>query len=275
MKKILEYKVFDILKDPENQKFLDKVKKENPDLYTKFLNLVGNKGLQVAKEKYVEHDPEEVKIRKEKEKKEKALLQKLGRQEYKKQKNQEILDTYKKEIDEIESILLLSELKTLPNIMFNDTIIGNFLDGVKKKYTNIFKKLLKTPKYLFIKLNHNIIIDNVVFYLSPFWVEEKPSILIEISQLYNLKTKELKYSINFSLSSDDYWSPIVKSDRKKEEEFLESRNGFINKLNKNNISKEELYDIIFKKFRTAISDEVYEKWKEEYKLKKDVDKYNL
>ena len=58
MKRILEYKVFDILKNKENENFLDKVKKENPDLYSKFLNIIGNKGLEIAKQKYQEYYPE-------------------------------------------------------------------------------------------------------------------------------------------------------------------------------------------------------------------------
>jgi hypothetical protein len=69
MRKIYEYRVFDILKVPENEKFLAKVKKENPDLYTKFLNLVGNKGIEKTKEIYVDYDPEVVKKREAKKKK--------------------------------------------------------------------------------------------------------------------------------------------------------------------------------------------------------------
>ena len=69
MNRILEYRVFDLLKDPENEKFLDKVKKENPDEYNRFLNLVGNKGLEVAKQKYQIYDPE---YKKQKEAEEKA-----------------------------------------------------------------------------------------------------------------------------------------------------------------------------------------------------------
>ncbi len=72
MKKILEYRVFDLLKDKDNEKFLDKVKKENPDMYAKFLNLVGNKGLEVAKQKYQEYDPEYVELKKQEEKEKKT-----------------------------------------------------------------------------------------------------------------------------------------------------------------------------------------------------------
>jgi len=77
MKRLFEFKVYDILQDKDNEKFLDKVKKENPDLYTRFLNIVGNKGLDVAKEKYKEFDPVLVKIQQQKDKDEKALEKKL------------------------------------------------------------------------------------------------------------------------------------------------------------------------------------------------------
>ena len=42
MKKLLEYRVFDLLKDPDNEKFLSKVKTENPDLYVQFTSYYSN-----------------------------------------------------------------------------------------------------------------------------------------------------------------------------------------------------------------------------------------
>ena len=45
-------------KSPEEDSFLRKVKEENPEMLTKFINMVKNKGLEVAKEKYNEFDPE-------------------------------------------------------------------------------------------------------------------------------------------------------------------------------------------------------------------------
>ena len=268
MKKILEYRVFDILKNSENQKFLDKVKKENPNLYSKFLNLVGNKGLQKTKEIYRDYEPEEV-IKREKEEK------KLEREEVKRQKNQKILHQLKDKIDEIENVLLNSELKTLSKMIFADPIINNFLYGVKKKYSNTFKKLLERPTYLARRLEDDVTIDRIEFYLPSFREDIRSNDLITIFQSYSIKRKKNIYSIIFSISSDTYWKPILKSDSEKEIEFLESRNDYLRKLKNANLSKEELYDIIFKKFKKAISDEIYLKWKEEYKLRKDIEKYNL
>jgi len=69
MKKLLEFRAFDILKDEKNQEFLKKIKTENPDLYSTFVNIIGKKGLEIAKQKYEPYDPEYKKILKEKEKK--------------------------------------------------------------------------------------------------------------------------------------------------------------------------------------------------------------
>lgn len=44
--------------DEQSEIFLDKVKSENPDMFVRFLNLVKNKGLEFAKDKYKEFDVE-------------------------------------------------------------------------------------------------------------------------------------------------------------------------------------------------------------------------
>ena len=69
MKKLLEFGVFDILKDPKNEEFLDKVKKENRDLYPQFLNILKRKGLEVAMKEYEPHDPNYIKIMQKRDKK--------------------------------------------------------------------------------------------------------------------------------------------------------------------------------------------------------------
>lgn len=43
-------------KDTDANIFLNKVKEENPDKFPRFLNIVRNKGLDVAKEKYIPFD---------------------------------------------------------------------------------------------------------------------------------------------------------------------------------------------------------------------------
>ena len=52
MKLILEYSAYNVLKDESNYEFLKKVKNENPDLYSKFMNIVIKKGLEYAKKEY-------------------------------------------------------------------------------------------------------------------------------------------------------------------------------------------------------------------------------
>ena len=47
--------------------FLRKIKSENPNMFTRFYNIVKNKGLDVAKEKYDEFDPQKITQRKEQE----------------------------------------------------------------------------------------------------------------------------------------------------------------------------------------------------------------
>jgi len=159
MKRILEYKIFDILKDKDNETFLDKVKEENPDLYSRFLTIIGNKGLDVAKEKYKEFDPEEI-IKKNKE------IKKIQRKEIKDLSNKKILDIFKNEIDEITDHLLESPLKgSILVFCQREPNISKLLNslGAKKKYTDLFRKTLKNPKKLKREININIPIDSLSF----------------------------------------------------------------------------------------------------------------
>ena len=48
MKRLFEFRVYDIIKDDNNREFLNKVKDENPELYDRFMSLIGNKGLEIA-----------------------------------------------------------------------------------------------------------------------------------------------------------------------------------------------------------------------------------
>jgi hypothetical protein len=116
MRRILEFRVYDILKDPENEKFLDQVKKENPNLYSKFLNIVGNKGLEKAKEKYKEYDPIAVEKIEKAEKEKQRLINKEKLEKAKKEYRNLILNKYKDKIDEINNILADDKL----NIMIYD-----------------------------------------------------------------------------------------------------------------------------------------------------------
>ena len=278
MKKILEYKVFDLLKDKENEKFLDKVKKENPDLYAKFLNILGNKGLEIAKQKYQEFDPEYKKQKLEEEKKEKARLKSLGRKKAKEEFQNKFLMENDTQIKEIENVLSKGILHKFYNVLMSDKRINQYLSSyhAKKEYKNKFKEFLKKPIYLrnAFGLNINMHIDSLLInYITNDWYDdEKYANLIKINQYYNLEKKELTYSIYFYIPDDDF--RISKIDADKERSFLSSRKDFIEKMNKSGLTITELYDTI-NKFSAILDERVYQKWYEEWKKNKTIGKYNL
>jgi hypothetical protein len=169
--------------------------------------------------------------------------------------------------------------------MLNNKQIGNFLRGIKTQYKNLFNEKLKKPKELHWEFYHNTGIDSLSFTLRDW--ERNIHKIITIIQYYNQKTKELSYTINFDLPNE--WDQIgLSSDSGKELEFIEQRNNYIRKFStghfigmnsttgkKSNVTKNELFEIIFVKFLGALNDEVYRKWKEDYELRKDSNKYNL
>jgi len=102
--------------DENSNIFLDKVKKENPEMFAKFLNIVKNKGLDIAIEKYKEFDKE--------------YINNL--------KNIELNDNINKN-------LLISFIKTLPQnlpqVLNNDNMESDFFGIIGKyidKYANRF-----------------------------------------------------------------------------------------------------------------------------------------
>lgn len=283
MKRLFEFKTYDILQDKDNEKFLDKVKKENPELYTRFLNLVGNKGLDVAKEKYKEFDPEYVKIQKQKEKEEKALRKKIGNKERNKQLSKELeikfLKDYKSEIEYVENILLNSPLKTLEQHIQNNKIIGNLFKEFTKRYKNDFHEKLKKPRLSRgenLDFHYKVLVDS----LSYSYVDYEATIystvkiykkVMTILQYYDASTKNLSYNIYFDFPHQFDYNNFI-ADRDKEDVFIQSRNTYITDvLSKSNIDKAELYDIIFGKLEHILKDEVYDNWK----MKHDANKYNL
>lgn len=277
MKKILEYRVFDLLKDKDNADFLDKVKKENPNMYTRFLNLVGNKGLEKAKEMYQEFDPEYVKIKKQQEKDRQLELKRLRTKEGKIEARNKILDKYSEEIEEFNNILKNSYLKSLEKKIKNNKILNDYLVSVnaKKSYSNLFNQALKKPEKLIRMFDYDIKIDSLSFpYKRYGWEYDttKRRDLILIIQYYNIKTKKFKYLINFNfpLTWWDLDYVLPKFDVKKDEKFIDARNDAINKFSNSFKDREEL-DTILNKVTYLLSDEVYDKWK----LQQDVNKYNL
>lgn len=273
IRRIYEYRIFDLLKDPENEKFLNKVKTENPDLYTRFLNLVANKGLDVAKEKYVQYDPDVVKARLEKEKKEKELQKKLGRKEYSKRVDQEALEFWSKEIEEIEEVISNSILKELDKKLMKNKNIESHLKNATKKYTNNFKLLLKKPQRIGWEIRTNVKTDSLTYSVYSF-MENRLTNIINISQYYDQTEKKLFYSIQFH-PPEKFLEDIPKFDYDKEPSFLISRNEHIKKMSNSNITKLELFDILFNRFANILDEDVYKNWKKEYDFSQTINKYNL
>ncbi len=280
MKKILEYRVFDILKDPENEKFLDKVKKENPDEYTRFLNLIGNKGLEVAKQKYQIYDPEYKKQQLEIEKAEKARRKKLGRKELKKEIIQGYLFFNKDKIDEIENLLLNSPLKKFETFIKRDSRISNYLESckAKKHYKNEFKDLLKNPRFR--RVGGIIKVDSLRFSTTNFSYEtgeRETDNIINIVHWYNLDTKKSLFNLtlySFDMSPESNYFPKI--DHNKEASFLRQRKElFKDKLSKNNIDETELYSTLFKEFSVYFDERFYKDWYEKWKLNQSVNKFNI
>ena len=279
MKKLLEYSVFDILKDPENEKFLDKVKKENRDLYPQFLNILKRKGLEVAMKEYEQYDPNYLKIKQQREKEEKALRKKQSTKEFKEEYHKIMLASHKDKIDEVENVVLFSELNTLGNRIKNFKKIGDYLDSCKarKQYTNRFKTFIKKSNYIHIPVDINIDSLSFVATTCNFYdgtCDEKSNI-IRIEQIYNLKTKKSLYYIYFNLfDNEDDMSYIPKIDRNKVNIFLTKRKELAKTFN---LEKVELKDIFLslQKLNGLLDEEVYEKWYKEYEFKKTTGKYNL
>ena len=272
MKKIFEFKVFDILQDKENVKFLDKVKKENPDLYTKFLNLIGNKGLDFAKDKYQEYEPEYVKQKIEKEKKISDAEKKKIKKEKQEFEKQEVLKKYKDVIDEIESAMFSFDLYEIESEISKDKNIQNYIKScsTRKSRENKFNQTLKkSASVLEYELNNRYLSLEIVKYKTNFTYSyyHNNINIIFLEYFYNIKQKKLEFTVSFNLFDE----PILSMEKNKEEEFLFDRNRYIIKeLNKFRVSKEEVIDSI-KNLSYTLSDEYYNDWK----IKNDADKYNI
>ena len=273
MKRILEYKVFDLLKDPENEKFLKKVKNENPDLYDRFISLVGNKGLEVAKKEYQWHDPEYKKQKAAEEKAEKLRIKQIGRKKLRELADKELLLKYKKEIDEIEEEIFWSYLPELSKKIESDPRISKYLKHLKAKKVikNRFKDFIKKPRNLKFGFQNSIHsrgfvdLDTLAFvtkYYNRAESEYSNVSIIRIDQNYNIKTKETRFTVNFKLydhENNSYFIP--KLDIEKDRQFLTDRNTYIMSLNnKGSLDKEELNDLIFNKFSKALDENSYFEW---------------
>ena len=268
MKRILEYKVFDLLKDPENEKFLKKVKNENPDLYDRFISLVGNKGLEVAKKEYQWHDPEYKKQKAAEEKAEKLRRKQIGIKKLRKLADEQLLLKYKCEIEEIEEELFWSYLPELSKRIESDPRISKYLKhlNAKKVIKDKFKEFIKKPRNLKYGFTRDMVDLDLLAFVTRYYnrADEKYDnvSIIRIDQNYNIKTKEVSFTVNFKLydhENNSYFIP--KLDIEKDRQFLTDRNTYIMSLNnKGSLDKEELNDLIFNKFSKALDENSYFEW---------------
>lgn len=272
MKKLLEFRAFDILKDEKNQEFLKKIKTENPDLYSTFVNIIGKKGLEIAKQEYEPYDPEYKKILKEKEKKDVAERKRQRTKEYKEELRKQTLKKFEPQINEIDNILFNSELYNVENYLKNDKNIVSFFKQLKirKHYINLFSRYINQQKNLsqlkYDLFYKNMHIDTLYYDINWKGINKKYNIII-IKQYYNTRSKKFEYSIQLRI-------PQIKTDDKPFE-FLNYRNKYINNLSNNtNLTgledKKELYNII-DKFSEALSDDFYQNWE----IEQSMNKYNI
>lgn len=279
MKKLLEFRLFDLLKNKDNEDFLNKVKKENPDKYMLFVNILGRKGLEIAKTEYEEYDPNYVKIKKEKEKVEKAEWRKQNNKEKKEQRHDELLKKYSSEINEVNNILKNSPLKKLEQNIENDKNLSYFLKYAKTHYTKDFLKILKDNRNIEDTFRvydypdgtlrgYRFLIDTLSYSVDDQFEDSR---ILKISQYYILTSKKLTYNIDFNLDTV-YELP---GDRNKEKDFIEQRSKYLDKLSRVGLDNDELYKIIFGVFSKSLSNEVYDKWYEDWKFKNRINKYNI
>lgn len=267
MKKILEYKIFDLLKNKENEEFLDKVKKENPNEYVKFLNILNNKGLEIAKKKYQDYDPEYIKSELQRKK-----LQKT--KEYKEKAKNDFLDKYAEQINDIENILLDSPLKKVLTFIKNDKRLNEYLNNCrsKKQYKNNFLEIINSSgrKLFQLKWKQKILIESLLYYntyFSDYDFDDYKNVLIRFEHYYIMENEDSGFRIYVMMPSK-----LPREDMDKKSNFIEYRNNNIN-LNINNnylLTYENLLDTI-KQLSYFLSDEYYQEWK----IKDDASKYNI
>ena len=289
MKKLLEFGVFDILKDPKNEEFLDKVKKENRDLYPQFLNILKRKGLEVAMKEYETHDPNYIKIMQKRDKKEKALINKHRTKEFKEEVYKTILASHKEKTDEIQKVLSSTILKNLGNSIDKFKNISEYLTGckTKKQYTNKFNEILKHPLRISYELDREDINIDSLSFLSTYYnyydgERDQTNVMIRIEQFYSLKDKKSTFSIYYGLYPEgdfdeyDKWSTYIPTiDAKKVVGYLYSRKKYAKEHF--NIEKGKLNEIYesLSKLDVLLDEEFYNKWFEDYDMKQNAKKYNI
>lgn len=276
--KILEFRLYDLLKNKDNEDFLNKVKKENPDKYTMFVNILGNKGLETAKFKYKIYDPEFIKKEKEKEKAEKTEIKKQNRIYNKEQFHNLILQEYSSQIKTINDILKNTLLKKIKKQIKNDGNLLMFSKHTKAKYTNNFLIILKnnfdirsnliiydTPNG---KISINIFIDKLEYNYNDLYNDD--DVILTIKQYYNLAENKFLYDVSYNFSGGDFFS----FDRNKDDNFVDERNHYLDNLKLYKIDKVELYKNI-NIFSNLFSKKFYDDWHYKWTFNNKANKYNL
>lgn len=260
MKRLFEFRVFDIMKDDDNREFLNRVKDENLDKYDRFMSLVGNKGLEIAKQKYFQYDPIEIKrIAKEKKdttRKEQNILRKQRDHEY-------LMSVYGDVLKEITEYLKTSPLKGILNIIKQEKNLKNW----KKQYKTGDLKLGDSRISSF---NEARPIDTVVLtpriYKSSY-INEFREDTFTIYQYVSLsRDRKSVRNYYFSIKFDFDFNFFVNTDS----EFEEDKFAKIYKLRRTNMDIEQLKEVL-EEFKYYMSD----KFEEDCKIEKEVERYNL
>ena len=255
MKRLFEFRVYDIIKDDNNREFLNKVKDENPELYDRFMSLIGNKGLEIAKQKYLEFDTVEVEKREKQQKKDER------RRKFKEKKENYIrrfLSTYGDAVNDINNYLITSPLKKIINIIREEKNLKKW----NKKYQTLFLgrnssayALTSNPidKILIVSPNHR------------YPLEFGGANTIKIEQYVNKLTEDDKkigsitYSVQFNFEPHSM------------DLFISDRDINIGDLTSYKyVSYDELKELL-EKFKYYMSD----KYKEDWKIEQEVEKYNI
>ncbi len=255
MKRIFEYRVYDILKDDDNREFLDKVKDENPDMYGRFVSLVGNKGLEVAKQRYLKHDPVEINRVKKEKKKETREQQKWTRLE---QKHNFIMSNYGDAIKKISDHLDTSPLKKILPIIKQEKNLRKWKKQYKSSNLKIGNQITS--------FSASKPIDTVV--LSPRIYKNRNTIEFQEDSITIYQYVDLLRGGN-SIKKF-YFSIIFAFDIDFVDDFNMARNLKLDSLRTLNTDYDGLMEVI-EKFKYYMSD----KYREDWEVEKESEKYNL
>lgn len=252
MKRLFEFRVYDIMKDEDNRKFLSKVKDENPDIYDRFMSLIGNKGLEIAKQKYKQYDPVEIaerSRRKTKEEKEKVKEEALRKKEEK----------FGRISYEIYEYLETSPLKSILPILRKEK---NLTSWIKK-----YKTLFKGPNSFNLRTSGwrdnvwHIDVDEFNYLRSAYMKELDENVSVKIKQTLTINNNKIEKSrFNVSFNYEGFF-----------DKFENDRAVKIEQLNSYKYVSFEEVKKLLEKFKYYMSD----KYKEDWKIEQEAGKYNL